>query len=185
MTKKIMVHISNFRMVKRVQDVIYVFDKIVKQVKCKLLMIGDGPERKHMEELCRSLQLCDHIRFLGKQEAVEEILAIADLFIMPSENESFGLAALEAMACEVPVISSNAGGLPEVNIDGVTGFMYEIGDIEGMAAGSIELLTNEEKLTQFRQNAFNHAKKFDIENILPHYENYYYEVINNLAVHAQ
>lgn len=183
--EKIMVHISNFRMVKRVQDVIYVFDKIVKQVKCKLLMIGDGPERKHMEELCRSLQLCDHIRFLGKQEAVEEILAIADLFIMPSENESFGLAALEAMACEVPVISSNAGGLPEVNIDGVTGFMYEIGDIEGMAAGSIELLTNEEKLTQFRQNAFNHAKKFDIENILPHYENYYYEVINNLAVHAQ
>ena len=123
--EKVLVHISNFRKVKRVEDVIHVFEKVSKKIKSKLLMIGDGPERKHMEELCRTLHLCDEIRFLGKQEAVEELLAVSDLFLLPSENESFGLAALEAMACEVPVISSNAGGLPEVNINGVTGYMCD------------------------------------------------------------
>jgi len=177
--EKILVHISNFRKVKRVQDVIQIFSIISKKVKSKLLLIGDGPERKNMEDLCRALNLCDEIRFLGKQEAVEELLAIADLFILPSENESFGLAALEAMACEVPVISSNAGGIPEVNIDGVTGYMCEIGDVEGMAAKSIELLENEESLAIFRKNAFMQAKRFDISEILPQYENYYKEVIEN------
>lgn len=174
--EKILVHISNFRKVKRVQDVIYVFEKVCKTVRAKLLLIGDGPERKNMEDLCRSLHLCDEIRFLGKQEAVEELLAISDLFILPSENESFGLAALEAMACEVPVISSDAGGIPEVNIDGVTGFMCEVGDIESMASRCIELLTDDKKLQLFRDNAFAQAKKFDIKEILPQYESYYKKV---------
>ncbi len=174
--EKILVHISNFRKVKRVEDVIGVFAIVSKKIKCKLLLIGDGPERKTMEDLCRSLHLCDEIRFLGKQEAVEELLAIADLFILPSENESFGLAALEAMACEVPVISSNAGGIPEVNIDGVTGYMCEVGDVDGMAARSIELLEDEVSLNEFRKNAFLQAKRFDISEILPKYENYYMEI---------
>lgn len=174
--EKILVHISNFRKVKRVEDVIGIFAIVSKKIKCKLLLIGDGPERKTMEDLCRSLHLCDEIRFLGKQEAVEELLAIADLFILPSENESFGLAALEAMACEVPVISSNAGGIPEVNIDGVTGYMCEVGDVDGMAARSIELLEDEVSLNEFRKNAFLQAKRFDISEILPLYENYYMEI---------
>jgi len=180
--EKILVHISNFRKVKRVEDVIHIFQKVLKSVKSKLLLIGDGPERKYMEELCRTLHLCDEIRFLGKQEAVEELLAISDLFILPSENESFGLAALEAMACEVPVISSNAGGLPEVNIDGVTGYMCDVGDVEGMSARCIELLQDEESLAVFRKNAFLQAKRFDIKEILPEYENYYVEIIKNLRL---
>ncbi len=180
--EKILVHISNFRKVKRVDDVIHIFEKISKRIKSKLLLIGDGPERKYMEDLCRSLNLCDEIRFLGKQEAVEELLAISDLFILPSETESFGLAALEAMACEVPVVSSNAGGIPEVNIDGVTGYMCEVGDIEGMAARCIELLEDEESLATFRKNAFTQAKRFDIHEILPSYENYYMEIINKTKI---
>lgn len=158
-----MVHISNFRKVKRVEDVIHIFQKVLKKVKSKLLLIGDGPERKYMEELCRTLHLCDEIRFLGKQEAVEELLAISDLFILPSENESFGLAALEAMACEVPVISSNAGGLPEVNIDGVTGYMCDVGDVEGMSARCIELLQDEESLAVFRKMHFFRPKDLTLK----------------------
>ncbi|MFZ1562435.1 MAG: N-acetyl-alpha-D-glucosaminyl L-malate synthase BshA [Saprospiraceae bacterium] len=177
--EKILVHISNFRKVKRVEDVIHIFERVSKRTKSKLLLIGDGPERKYMEELCRNLHLCDEIRFLGKQEAVEELLAIADLFILPSENESFGLAALEAMACEVPVISSNAGGIPEVNINGVTGYMCEVGDVDGMAARCIELLEDEESLAVFRKNAFKQAQRFDIHEILPSYENYYLEIIKS------
>jgi L-malate glycosyltransferase len=180
--EKILVHISNFRKVKRVQDVMKVFDIVTKVVPSKLIMIGDGPERQPMEDLCRSLNLCDNVRFLGKQEAVEEILAISDLFILPSENESFGLAALEAMACEVPVISSNAGGLPEVNIHGVTGYVSEVGDYEDMARHCIDLLTNEEKLNEFRCNAYKQAQNFDIINILPHYEEYYKQIIKESAV---
>ena len=180
--EKILVHISNFRKVKRVDDVIRIFEIVSKKVKSKLLMVGDGPERKYMEELCRSLHLCDEIRFLGKQEAVEELLAIADLFLLPSESESFGLAALEAMACEVPVISSNAGGIPEVNIDGVTGYMCEIGDIRGMADRCIELLQDDSSLAAFRKNAFIQAGRYDIKQILPQYEDYYTEILNNRKV---
>lgn len=180
--EKILVHISNFRKVKRVEDVIQIFDIVSKEVKCKLLLIGDGPERYSMEELCRKLHLCEDIRFLGKQEAVEELLAISDLFILPSENESFGLAALEAMACEVPVISSNAGGIPEVNIDGVTGYMNEVGDVKGMAHNCIKLLQDEALLSTFRANAFTQAKRFDIHEILPQYENYYMEIIEKTLV---
>lgn len=138
-----------------------------------------------MEELCRKLDLCDEVRFLGKQDAIEELLAIADVFIMPSESESFGLAALEAMACEVPVISSNAGGLPEVNIHGKTGFLSDVGDVDKMAKNAITLLSNEELLQQFRHNALAQAKRFDIKNILPQYEAYYEEVLRTAVVNTE
>jgi N-acetyl-alpha-D-glucosaminyl L-malate synthase BshA len=183
--EKILIHISNFRKVKRVDDVIRIFEIVSTRIKSKLLLIGDGPERKSMEDLCRQIGLCDHIRFLGKQEAVEELLAISDLFLLPSENESFGLAALEAMACEVPVISSNAGGIPEVNIDGETGFMRPIGDVKGMALKCIELLENENTLNTFRANAFQQAKRFDIDNILPQYEDFYSEIVHKNTINQR
>lgn len=175
--EKIIVHISNFRKVKRVEDVIEVFRLIRQKMDAKLLLIGDGPERKFMEDLCRTLNLCEHIRFLGKQEAVEEILAVADLFLLPSESESFGLAALEAMACEVPVVSSNAGGLPEVNVQGVTGFLREIGDTKGMADDCLTILSDEKTHKAFSKNAFKHAHNFDIAGILPKYEALYQRVL--------
>ena len=177
--ERIVVHTSNFRKVKRTQDVIYVFEKILKEVPAKLLMVGDGPERAYCEQLCRDLDICDNVRFLGKQDAVEEILSVADLFIMPSESESFGLAALEAMACKLPVISSNAGGIPELNIDGVTGFLNEVGDIDGMAANAIHILENQERLDAFKARALAHAKTFDIALIMPQYEAFYQEIINS------
>jgi L-malate glycosyltransferase len=180
--EKILVHTSNFRKVKRVEDVIFTFKKVYEKIPCKLLLIGDGPERQYMEELCRQIGLCDEIRFLGKQDAVEELLAIADLFIIPSGNESFGLSALEAMACEVPVISSNVGGLPEVNIHGETGFLCDVGDIESMAKYAIMLLSDEELLEKFRKNALAQAQRFDIDNILPHYEAYYQEVLDRAVL---
>ena len=157
--EKILAHVSNFRKVKRVEDVIYTFEKVRSAIPCKLLMIGDGPERQTMEQLCRELGTCDDIRFLGKQDKLEEILSITDLFMLPSAYESFGLAALEAMACRVPVISSNAGGIPEINIHGVTGYLTDVGDIESMAKYSLELLRDETKLEQFKENALNQAQK--------------------------
>ena len=174
--EKILVHTSNFRKVKRVEDVIQIFCKVSKEIPAKLLMIGDGPERQTAETLARSLCTTMDVRFLGKQEAVEELLAIADVFLMPSETESFGLAALEAMACEVPVVSSNAGGIPEVNVDGVTGYLLNVGDVEGMAKHTLELLKDEDKLAQFKQNAFAQAQRFDISTILPQYEAYYQKI---------
>jgi L-malate glycosyltransferase len=179
----ILVHTSNFRKVKRVADVVKIFEKVAKEVPSKLLLIGDGPERQHVEELCRSIGLCDQIRFLGKQDAIEELLAVSDLFIMPSESESFGLAALEAMACEVPVISSNIGGLPEVNIEGVTGFLSDVGNIDEMAENAIRLLKDKDLLNEFRKNALEQARKFDIENILPHYEKYYEHILTTKIHH--
>ena len=175
--ERILTHVSNFRKVKRVEDVILVFKRVYEKIPSKLLLIGDGPERQNMEALCRELGLCDEIRFLGKQDAVEELLAISDLFLMPSSSESFGLAALEAMACEVPVVSTNVGGLPEVNIQGKTGFLSAIGNVEEMAANAIKLLDNEVLLKEFRQNAFEQAKQFDLKNILPQYEEYYEEIL--------
>lgn len=175
--ERIIAHTSNFRKVKRVEDVVLIFQKVLKKVPSKLLMIGDGPERQHCERLCRELGICDEVRFLGKQDAIEELLAICDLFVIPSESESFGLSALEAMACEVPVISSNSGGLPEVNMHGVTGFLSEAGNVAEMAKYAIELLQNEEMLHQFRANAYAQAQRFNIDNILPHYERYYEEII--------
>ncbi|MFT4664469.1 MAG: N-acetyl-alpha-D-glucosaminyl L-malate synthase BshA [Polaribacter sp.] len=175
--EKILVHTSNFRKVKRVQDVIYTFQKVYEKVPCKLLLIGDGPERQNLEALCREIGLCHEIRFLGKQDAVEELLAVSDLFILPSASESFGLAALEAMACEIPVISTNVGGLPEINIHGETGYLSDVGDVESMAAHAISLLMDEEKLLTFSANALKQAERFDIEHILPKYEAYYEKVL--------
>jgi len=177
--ERLVVHTSNFRKVKRVQDVVYVFEKLRKVVPSKLLLIGDGPERHNIETLCRELNLCDDIRFLGKQEMIEEILSISDLFIMPSETESFGLAALEAMACQVPVISSNAGGIPELNIQGVTGFMSNVGDIEDMAKNAATILKDDDSLWRFKAQALLRAKEFDIEVIMPQYENFYARVIES------
>lgn len=175
--EKILVHVSNFRKVKRVDDVIKIFCHVRKQTPAKLLLIGDGPERNAAEALSRELQVNGDVRFLGKQDAVEELLAISDVMLMPSQNESFGLAALEAMACEVPVVSTNIGGLPEVNIDGVTGYLCELGDVESMAARVLDIIMDEENLARFSKNALDHAKKFDIARVLPEYESYYEEVI--------
>ncbi len=171
--EKLIVHTSNFRKVKRVEDVIHVFDKVHKVIPSKLILIGDGPERSALEKLCRTLDGCEHVRFLGKQEAIEEILSVCDLFIMPSEAESFGLAALEAMACQLPVISSNTGGIPELNINGETGFLSDVGNVEEMAHNTIHILEDEERLLKFKANALHRAQQFDIHEILPKYEAFY------------
>ncbi|MCX2746001.1 N-acetyl-alpha-D-glucosaminyl L-malate synthase BshA [Mangrovivirga sp. M17] len=173
----LIIHTSNFRKVKRVQDVVKIFNNIRKVVPSKLLLVGDGPERTNTESLCRELGACNDIRFLGKLDAVEEILSVADLFIMPSEKESFGLAALEAMACEVPVLSTNAGGLPELNINGVTGFTCDVGDIEAMTGKALEIL-DPKNLGLFKKNALKRAKEFEIKNILPKYESFYKRFLN-------
>ncbi|HVW96477.1 MAG TPA: N-acetyl-alpha-D-glucosaminyl L-malate synthase BshA [Mucilaginibacter sp.] len=182
--EKIIVHTSNFRKVKRTKDVIKIFAKIVEKIPAKLLMVGDGVERSYCEQLARDLDVCDEVRFLGKQDAIEEILSVSDLFLMPSESESFGLAALEAMACKVPVISSNAGGLPELNVDGETGFLKDVGDVQGMAEKAIYILEDEERLNTFKENALARAKVFDLGNILPVYENYYLEVLEKVKEKA-
>ncbi len=175
--ERLIVHTSNFRKVKRVQDVVYVFDKVRTKIPSKLLLIGDGPERASIEKLTRELNICDDVRFLGKQEAVEEILSVCDLFVMPSETESFGLAALEAMACQVPVISSNSGGMPELNINGVTGFMSNVGDVDEMAENAISILKDDATLLDFKKNALAQARLFDIDVIMPQYEKYYEKII--------
>jgi len=182
--EKILSHVSNFRKVKRVQDVIQIFHQVLQQIPSKLLMIGDGPERRGLEALCRELKVCDHVRFLGKQDAIEELLAVSDLFIMPSESESFGLAALEAMACEVPVISSNTGGIPELNLHNKTGYLANVGDVDSMAKFAIKILQDDAMLKQFSEAAFEQAERFDIQRILPKYESYYESVMsaNKVAV---
>ena len=172
----ILTHISNFRKVKRVEDVIKIFNKVHKEVPAKLLMIGDGPERLKAEQLCRKLGICDKVKFLGKLKVIEKMLSIADIFILPSETESFGLVALEAMASKVAVISTNTGGLPEVNIDGKTGFLSEVGDVNKMATDTLSLLIDNEKLNAFKENALAHAHTFDLPNILPQYEAVYQEL---------
>lgn len=173
--EKLIVHTSNFRKVKRVDDVLKIFCELRKVVPSKLLLIGDGPEREKMEE--NAQKICtEDIRFLGKLQAVAEVLSVSDLFLMTSEKESFGLAALEAMACEVPVISTNAGGLPELNKDGVSGYVCEVGDIDSMVEKAIHVLDNK-NLQKFKEGALNRAKEFDIENILPMYENFYQSVL--------
>jgi N-acetyl-alpha-D-glucosaminyl L-malate synthase BshA len=172
----LIVHTSNFRKVKRITDVVHIFANIHKEIPSKLLMIGDGPERAKAEKLCRELQIADATRFLGKLEAVEEVLSVADLFLMPSEKESFGLAALEAMACEVPVVSTDTGGLPELNVHGVTGFLSTVGDIEDMTRKSLFIL-DKDNLPRFKASALARAKEFDISKILPLYENYYNKIL--------
>jgi L-malate glycosyltransferase len=172
----ILVHISNFRKVKRVQDVVKIFEKVNKHVPSKLFMIGDGPERLKSEQLCRKLGIAKHVRFLGKLKVIEKFLCIADVFVLPSKTESFGLVALEAMASKVAVISTNSGGLPEVNIDGETGYLSDVGDVNKMADDTIHLLKDANKLNQFKNNALAHAKTFDLPNILPQYEAVYQEL---------
>ncbi len=176
--EKILVHASNFRKIKRVNDVMKIFIGVRKQFPAKLLMIGDGPERPAMEVLAKESGVQDDVRFVGKQEQMEEILLVSDLFLLPSEYESFGLAALEAMAAKVPVISSNAGGLPEINVNGETGYMADVGDVATMTNSAIELLSNEKLLAQLKQGAFDHALRYDIHNIVPLYEKLYSRFCN-------
>jgi N-acetyl-alpha-D-glucosaminyl L-malate synthase BshA len=180
--EKILIHISNFRKVKRVEDVLRVFDKVRKEVPSKLILVGDGPERPAIEALCRQLNTCNDIISMGKITDPKEVLSIGDLFVLPSETESFGLAALEAMAMKIPVISSNSGGLPEVNVNGKTGFLSNVGDVEEMAANAIKLLSDKSMLDQFRQNAYEQAKKFDVEKILPKYEEIYQQLAGKVVV---
>lgn len=175
--ERIIVHASNFRKVKRVDDVINTFLLIDQQLPSKLLLLGDGPERPYVEDMCRDGASADKIKFLGKQEQMEDILPIADLFLLTSEYESFGLAALEAMAAEVPVISTNAGGLPEIIIDGYCGYMSDVGDVEDMSNNALKILKEDVVLKQFKANALEQAKKFDIKNIVPEYENLYRSMI--------
>lgn len=175
--ERILAHVSNFRKVKRVNDVISVFEKVNAEIPSKLLMIGDGPERQPAEDYCRKLGICHDIRFLGKQEQMEDIYNISDLFFLPSEYESFGLAALEAMACGVPVISSNAGGLPEINIHGKTGFLSPVGDVDDMAANALKILKTDQALEAFKNAAYANAKLFSIEKVVPQYESLYESVL--------
>lgn len=174
--EKILIHTSNFRKVKRIEDVVKVFAEVHKQIPSKLLLVGDGPERAGIERMCRQLDIADAVRFLGKLDAVEEVLSVSDLFIMPSEKESFGLAALEAMACEIPVISSNAGGLPELNVNGVSGFLSPVGDIDDMVKNALFVL-KDENLPVFKKQAKERAAEFDISTILPKYESYYQRIV--------
>ncbi|MES2794466.1 MAG: N-acetyl-alpha-D-glucosaminyl L-malate synthase BshA [Bacteroidota bacterium] len=175
--EKLLMHTSNFRKVKRIEDIVQVFYRVKQQTPSKLLFVGDGPERTAIENLVNELGLHDDVRFLGKLDVIEEVLSMADLFLLTSEKESFGLAALEAMACEVPVISSDAGGIPEVNINGVTGFLSKVGDVEDMAKNALFIL-KEENFATFKANALHQAQQFDIEKILPQYINYYEKVVN-------
>ncbi|MCB0505578.1 MAG: N-acetyl-alpha-D-glucosaminyl L-malate synthase BshA [Cyclobacteriaceae bacterium] len=176
--EKLIVHTSNFRKVKRVEDALRIFKHISDKIPAKLLLVGDGPHRVNVEALSRELGVAENVRFLGKLDAVEEVLSVADLFLMPSEKESFGLAALEAMACEVPVISSNAGGIPELNKHGVTGFISEIGDIESMSRNALHVL-HDDNLETFKAAALARAKELDIKKIVPQYVDYYREVLDN------
>lgn len=179
--ERLMIHISNFRKVKRVEDVLRVFNIVRKHIPAKLILVGDGPERANIEQLCRELDTCGDIHRLGKINNPEQVLCVCDLFILPSETESFGLSALEAMAAGVPVISSNAGGLPEVNVNGVTGYLSNVGDVNSMAQNALSILKDDKILINFKQNAKEQAKKFDLEKILPLYEALYQKVLNKYA----
>lgn len=178
---RIITHISNFRAVKRIPDVIKIFNEIQKQIPSKLMMVGDGPEKEKAENLCFELGIQDKVIFFGNSNEIDKILCFSDLFLLPSQTESFGLAALEAMACKVPVISSNTGGLPEVNFDGVSGYLSDVGNITEMASNGIKILEDNLVLEKFKKNAFEVAKKFDILNILPMYEDLYKKAISDYA----
>ena len=176
--EKILVHTSNFRQVKRVTDTIKIFEKVVKEIPSKLILVGDGPDRSECERLCRQLNLCDSVKFLGKQDGLVEILNAADVFLIPSQSESFGLAALEAMSCGIPVVSSSVGGLPELIRHNETGFIAEIGDISRMSKYVIDLLTNERKYKLFSQNSRKRAVEvFDKSNVVPMYEDLYNKIL--------
>jgi N-acetyl-alpha-D-glucosaminyl L-malate synthase BshA len=175
--EKIITHISNFRKVKRIDDVVKIFYNIQKEIPSKMMMVGEGPEKQMAEDLCFSLGIQDKVIFFGNSSEIDKILCYSDLFLLPSETESFGLAALEAMACGVPVISSNSGGLPEVNIEGYSGYLSDVGDVEAMSRNAVSILKDESKLKTFKKNAKEVASRFDILNIVPMYEKVYEEAI--------
>jgi N-acetyl-alpha-D-glucosaminyl L-malate synthase BshA len=178
--EKILIHVSNFRPVKRIIDIIHVFAKIKDQIPSKLILLGDGPERSRAEQLCRELEMCDRVIFVGSVKNPMELLNIGDVFMLPSESESFGLAALEAMSVGLPVISTNTGGLPEINRHGVTGMMSDVGDVEDMAKNVLFLLSDEKRLKKFKENARNRASDFSLEKILPMYERVYTSVLETV-----
>ena len=175
--ERIITHVSNLRKVKRVTDVIEVFDRIQKKIPAKLIIVGEGPEREASEQLCEQKGIEEKVLFVGNSNEVDKILCFTDLFILPSEKESFGLAALEAMACGVPVISSNTGGLPEVNIEGVSGFLSEVGNVEEMAENALKILASDEVLDKFKKQAVESAMVYDTKKIVPLYEKLYEEAI--------
>ena len=177
--ERIVTHISNFRKVKRIPDIIRIFDKIQQKIPAKLMMVGDGPEKRKAEQLCKEAGIQDKVIFFGNSNEIDQILSYSDLFLLPSETESFGLAALEAMAWSVPVISSNSGGLPEVNFDGISGYLSDVGDIDSMAENALKILSDDIILSQFKKKALDVAKQFDIKNILPLYEELYQKAIKN------
>lgn len=179
--EKIITHISNFRKVKRIPDVIKIFYKIQQQIPAKLMMVGDGPEKEKAEYLCQELGIQDKVIFFGNSNEIDKILSYTDLFLLPSETESFGLAALEAMAWRVPVISSNSGGLPEVNFEGISGYLSDVGNTEEMAENALKILSDDTVLAEFKKNALSVAEKFDIKNILPLYEDLYQKAINKYS----
>jgi len=180
--EKVLIHTSNFRPVKRVLDIIKIFNEVQKKVSSVLILIGDGPDRSQCEMLCRELGIQEKVRFLGKQAEIVPILSTADLFLMPSQSESFGLSALEAMACEVPVISSSVGGLPELQVHGQTGFIAEIGDIDRMARYAIDLLTNPSKHALFAEAARKRAIEFESSKIVSQYEQHYERILANVSI---
>ena len=171
--ERILTHISNFRPVKRVEDVVKIFYKVQKEIPSKLLMIGEGPDRAKAERLAKKMGISESVFFLGNSTEITKILCYTDVFLLPSQTESFGLAALEAMAAKTAIISTNTGGLPEVNIHGETGFLSELGDVEDMAKNAISILKENATLNRFKQNAKEHTKRFSLENILPVYEDIY------------
>lgn len=176
--EKVLIHVSNFRKVKRVEDVVKIFERVRHRVQSKLILIGDGPERYNTETLCRQMGLSSEVRFAGNQRFTDPFFSISDLFLLTSETESFGLAALEAMAMGVPVISSNTGGIPEVNKNDFSGYLCNVGDVETMAAKAIHILSSEERMKQFKANTLLQAEKFDIHKVLPEYEKLYEEVVS-------
>ncbi|MCB0764329.1 MAG: N-acetyl-alpha-D-glucosaminyl L-malate synthase BshA [Flavobacteriales bacterium] len=175
--ERLLVHVSNYRPVKRVDDVLAMFEQLRHKLPARLLMIGDGPERQRLEQLCRASDMCDRIKWLGKLTRPEEVVASCDLFVLPSEGESFGLAALEAMACGVPVVSTDTGGLPEVNIAGESGLLSPVGDVERLTANAFAILKDNATLERFRSGALEQARRFDLELVLPRYEALYEEVV--------
>ena len=175
--EKILIHTSNFRPVKRIRDVVKIFAKVREKIPARLILVGDGPERSETERLCRELEISEFVKFMGKQDSIAELLAISDLFLMPSQTESFGLSALEAMSCEVPVISSSVGGLPELNLHGETGYIAEFGDTDRMAKYAVELLTNEKKYGLFAKAARERAEFFNEDKIVDMYERFYEKIL--------
>lgn len=179
--ESIITHISNFRKVKRIPDIIKIFHKIQQKIPAKLMMVGDGPEKEKAEYLCQELGIQDKVIFFGNSNEIDKILSYTDLFLLPSETESFGLAALEAMAWSVPVISSNSGGLPEVNFEGISGYLSDVGKTDEMAENALKILNDKTVLAEFKKNALSVAKQFDIKNILPLYEELYHKAINKFS----